>query len=1114
MNLTLEQAAAIAARGKVIVSASAGSGKTHVMIERFVSLLEEGVSVRRILAVTFTNKAAAQMRDRARKSLLTAYRDAKGEKRERLKRCLEELPLADISTIHAFCGRLVRAYFYLTGVDPRFRIVGTDDAEGRALAARAMDAAFEKAYDGDEPWFRALLDVYFRKKKDARLKGIVSDLYEKARNCADYRARLAAIAEERGDAEEAFARVGEELLRDHCLRLLSFARRAREAVPAVAAQASAAGVFLERAASCAEQLAGADSLCALYEAALQAELPRSPARSAKDAPEKTRAIALAQELAKEFRALRGELLEAGARYPEERAAFSEGRSRAAALARLTLLFDGEYSALKREAGALDYSDLEHLALEILQCDEARAAIREKYAYLFVDEYQDVNPMQCAVLDALAGEETFYVGDKKQAIYGFRGSRSRFFTEKQRAFGCSLGLNANFRSAPAILDAVNLVFRAAYGGDYTDMVGGERFRGYQGAVYAHVFGSEERAEERPPRGVYSVVGASAAQEDSPVARKALAIIEEECGERGVGGKTWRDADTGEERPVSYGDVAVLVRKRSGSAQAIVRALSERGIPVSAVAEVNVCDFFEARLLIDWLSYLDNPEQDIPLATAMLSALGGFTDGELALIRLKTDKSLGLYRARLPFRAACRAYAEGYRAGGDRLSKKLQAFYARTEEYRTLARVRTAPEMISLLLAEGLEAQIAAKGDGENRLARVRRLLAESRECASIHAFLRRLKSGGYFVRYSESGGENAVKVLTMHAAKGLEFPVVILADTDGEIRASERDETMWTDEYGISPRSFNVAARTYRETLARRAAAVVLRRQEAEGEKNLLYVAMTRARCRLHMLFSARTVPSAEDAARFYAPENARKMSDFIPPEFFARYLVTETEKTAAPEAARPLVYRADEETVRRIRAAGAEYPFAASVAVPVKSSATELMRDGGHSRAAEGKGFSAEEGTAYHAFLEHAAFGADAHEELARMRREGLLSEEQLSVLEEEKLRNILDIPCLRALKRADCVWRERKFLVPLSAADFPERYGGADDEIVFQGAIDLLARDESGYLILDYKYSARDDESLKRDYAVQIKLYRKAVAKILRVPEQSVRARIVNIALCREIEM
>lgn len=1146
MNPTEQQRAAIDARGKVIVSASAGSGKTHVMIERFISILRSGeANVREILAVTFTNKAAAQMRDRARKKLTEAYRAAEGEERMRLKRQLDDLPLADISTIHSFCARLVRTYFYLVGVDPRFTIADGEQAEGRATSARALELAFEEAYEEGGEWFPDLLAAYFKKNKDESLRKMVLELYGKMRNTDRYLEILqetaareatawkreeigdprAFLAGQEDDAKAELGKIVRSIAEDRMSRAAEIARKASQLLQCVQEYAPRAEALVEAVSEAASKIAGAKDLFAMYEAAESFSVPRSPARRPSDPPETLHAIGQAQLLSKQVKELYAEFKGGAPDWREEFMRFAEGRSRAAALARLVLLYDGEYTRLKREAGFLDYGDLEHLALAVLKKDEARDAVRKSYRFVFVDEYQDVNPMQGEILKTLTGEEFFVVGDKKQAIYGFRGSRTGYFTKMEEECGGALLLDRNFRSAEGILDAVNTVFSAVYCGKetYPPMLGGDRYGSHRGETIFHTV--EKLKKEKKERGVYSVAEAEGRKAEHAVARRVLSIIKSECGLKGKPAKLWFDADKGEETEVGYGDIAVLVRKNSGTAGAIVRALSENGIPVTSSAGVNICDFFEVRLLIDWLSLLDNGEQDIPLASAMLSGIGGFSERELALIRIRANE---MHLHKVNFRTAARAAAKDKKRAGEALSAKLNAFFEKVEKYRTLSRTATASEMLSILLADGLEAQIAGMGGGKAVLAHVRRLVSESADAGSTHEILRRLKDADEKILFSESGGEGAVRVLTMHAAKGLEFPVVIVADLDTAFHGADHDEMMWTEAFGIAPRSFDFENKVRYETLARRAAEICMLKEENEGERNLLYVAMTRAMYRLHLIFESEAEGKEGFSNVNYSPDRAKKLSDFIPRDRMLSLLAPlsgeeEEDADAAKETA-----AGDPAAAMEICAAIKPYPYEAATLLPVKSSATCLIRDaqeqekkqGYHVRDDEEKEtpisdmdavFSTETGLAYHAFLEHVRFGADAKEELSRMKEEHLLTTEQISLLNEERLDAILKMPRLAALK-GKTVWREQQFLVTLPAEEFYE--GGAGGEVIFQGALDLLAEEEEGLLIIDYKFSSRERAGIREHYAPQIRLYKKAVAKIRRIPEEDVRAVILNIARLEEIAM
>lgn len=1089
--LTSEQQAAITSRGKTIVSASAGSGKTFVMIERLVSLILEGADIRRVLAVTFTNKAAAQMKERLRSALLKRIGEAEKEERARLKEQLSLLPTAEISTIHAFCSRLIRAYFYLVDIDPAFRIISPDDADGSFLSAKALDEAFEFFYESSSPEFERLLDVYFQ-KKDAKLRGIVREMHASIRGAADYRERLQQTGLENG-FEEVCAYLAQELR----ARARFFADEAED-IGVYFAEHNNRGLAV-----CAEIIAAAKALLGagdLFEMTALAEtgpkISRMPPMT-KLSPEESKKFNKLKNLSAGIKELYKELQRYAPR-ETELARYLDAQEIARGLSSLVLKYDEIHTRLKREENVLDYDDLEHYVLEILKNEEAQRAVSEKYDFVFVDEYQDVNSVQEKILSLVGGEDVFLVGDAKQSIYGFRGSRSEFFINKSREYEHSLLLRENFRSSNAVLEAVNRIFSKAmtedyFGIDYRGalMRGGARYGEHEGKVSFHVLVKEEKS--RRERGVYSILDEAPVPQDVQ-AEKIADLIEDEIGTE------WFDADAGLKKQVTYGDIAVLVRKKTKDAEKVVAALSRRNIPVTTTAVVNVCDFWEARLLLDWFSYLDNAEQDIPLAGAMLSRIGNFTDGELAEIRKR-------FPAPFSFRAACREYESKL---CDTISLKLKTFFLKTENYRALMRVRSAEEMGNLLLSDGLEAEIAAKKDGEVRLRRVRRLLGAE---GDVNEFLRRMKASGYRLDYSESSGEDAVKVLTMHAAKGLEFPIVFLASLDAPFHGADVGDVLYTDRFLFAPKSYDLKNKIVSDTLLRRASTLYMERAERKEELNLFYVAMTRAKYRLYLLFQ-----SAEDAL---SPRFAKRFSDFIDFEDCAQFFAAGSELSRPMREREALVYRPDEEIVKKIDAVYSKpYPFAESTALPVKSSATELLQE--QRRLAEESerslkasqsrdGASIEEGLAYHAFLEHVEFGRSGKEELARMAQEKLLTDEQLRLLSPEKLEKILRLPSLAALagKR---VLREQTFLVLLPAKEiFPTEM---EDEIVLQGAIDLLTRDEEGYLILDYKYSSHREEELKNAYFRQIEIYRKAVARAERIAESAIRARIVNINLLFEINM
>lgn len=1085
---TEEQQAAIHSRGSVIVSASAGSGKTFVMIERLVSLILGGVDVRKVLCVTFTTKAAAQMRERLRTALLKQISKAEGEERARLKEQLYALPLADISTIHAFCARLTRTYFYLAGVDPAFSIISKDDPEGCRIFERALEEVFEERYASNDQDFANLLDVYFYKNKDARLKKIISFLHNALCSCKDPKGILART----GTADE-FSKACAYLKNDFSARARFFAENAED-VGAFFAENNDQGLKV-----CGEILAAAERILQSGDLFLMAEeakkgaaISRMPNRNkfsdnALEKYDRLKALSAGvKELYKNLSEIASE--------EEERAHYSDGLARAKALSKLMTRFDEVYTRLKHEADVLTYDDLEQSALKILWNDEAKEAIRAKYEYVFVDEYQDVNPVQEEILSKISGGEIFLVGDAKQSIYGFRGSRSEYFLQKERELSCALQLSENFRSASAVLDAVNRVFLFAMteescGIDYSRcrMSGGTRYGAHEGGVHFCIVPKGEKTAER--RGIYSVLKKSAPRTDAQA--EAIAdLVEEEVG------SDMFDADAGEMRKVTFGDIAILARKKSGDAEKIVSSLSARGIPVATSAAVNVCDFWEARLLIDWLSFLDDPEQDIPLAGALLSRIGGFLESELVKIRER-------FPSPMTFRAACARYQADL---SDTIALKLQTFGKKVQIYRALMCVRSAAEMGDLLLSEGLEAEIAAKQEGETRLMRVRRLLEEGE--GTVNEFLRKLKASSFQVKFSESGGEDAVKVLTMHSAKGLEFPVVILAGMNKPFHGPDAKDVLFTEEFGFAPKAYDVKNRLSFSTLLRRAEETFMRAEEIKGELNLFYVAMTRAKFRLYLFF--------ENTEQSLSPLHAKCFADFIDFRLFGQEFVQPVTRSKERLPRDALSYSVDKDLAETLHAAfQAPYAFEKSVSLPVKSSATRLLHMDPDEEPVSARGIgssaSIDEGLAYHAFLQNADFRKSAKEELARMEREAVLSKEQLSLLQEEDLKRMLCLPAIASLK-GKRIYREQKFLVRLPAREVLN--ADTEDEILLQGAIDLLYEDEEGYGILDYKYSSRNEEELKKTYRRQIDLYRKAVAAAFQVDEDTVRAKIVNIKLMFETEM
>ena len=1125
-KFTAEQQAAIDAQGRTIVSASAGSGKTTVMIEKIIRLIKSGCNVGEILAVTFTKKAAAQMKEKLCKALIEGINqpDCDAERRSMLKKQLSEVPSADISTIHSFCSKLIKIHFYAAGVDNGFRIIGGDDAEGIALKNAALDELLEEGYEERTPQFSHLLSVYWRKKSDRALRGILLTAYDELRNRADYKEFLNRSS---NYDESLFDRICLDLKKKLDEKCRYYAELLEDEHAYFMDEGGTAQVALSD-----ELLEWLNAFISAkdYFAASRVEKPKfSTNRSSKkDSDEKRRHIERLSYLkTRMVKIYEDELLKTLTR-EEELARFLRSGETAGALAAYLLRFDEKYSALKLERGVLDYNDLEHKALALLQNEEVAKEVREKYRYVFVDEYQDVNPVQEAIVSRISGENLFLVGDVKQSIYGFRGSKSRFFVEKQQEFeegnGNNLAMTRNFRSSDQVLDAVNSQFSLAmtprvcnvdYARD-SRMERGGRYALNDGRVCVHILGKEEK-KHAENRGVYSVREntGKAVMEESALAKSIRSIIE---GERRA---RYYDPDTQEYREVRYSDIAVLSRKKQGQIGATVASLSAEGLPVSAAAAVNICEFSEIKTLTDILSLLDNAEQDVPLCSALLSTLGNLTADDLTDIRLA-------YKGEVFFRNACRLYAEEQT---DEIAYKLRKFYERFYEYRKLAGILSAGELLTKILSEtNMETQLLKRKNGVACLRRIHRFLEESTqpEPLCVHEFLERLRALDYKIEYSENGGEDSVKVLTMHSSKGLEYPIVILDNLSAPFRGVDHDEVLVEETYGLAPRAFDSEKMTKSSTLLRRLYEVKEQENLIADELNLYYVALTRAKYGLHMIFDART-PIAD-------VKYARSFAEFTDFSVWEQYVVDDEpfdlpKQERAAMAAKPN----GEVTEKILEAMSWNYPYAGCENLPVKSSATALLQTAEVETDAYVRPlFDASEGeerkkigTAYHGFLERFDFAllydekgepidkAALVEEIEKLYQEekerGMVETNLLSV---EKLVEILSNPIFKELYGMR-LYKERQFITFLSVKDVCMKTGedlGAyeavgDEEIIFQGAIDLLAVGDNGEVrIIDYKFSKGGAEYLREHYRAQLELYKLATAKILKMNGEKIRCTVVNI--------
>lgn len=947
---TKEQESAITARGgNLLVSAAAGAGKTAVLVERVIRLvLERKANVDELLVVTFTEAAASELRGRLagalRGRLADLEAEAGGPAEEEVAWLHLQLALlgrASISTLHSFCLSVIRRYFHRLGLDPGLEVLAEEEAT--LLRNEVLDEVFEELYEAAEPEFHDLVEAYGSERGDEGLRRTVLRLHNFARSHPDPQAWLDSavsrfeVPEGTPMAEDTFGRAALESI---ALALEATADRLGSAQtltllpggpaaygPVIADDALRAGAALEaarRAASGASADEGWEALTrSLTDAASFESLPRI----GKDQGEPVlREVTrdLRDEAKKALRKLA--LTFAGRSWPELACETRSLAGRMRGLAALVTRFDAAYRRAKDERGALDFSDLEHYCLAALTpradagqetaggaCpesapSEAAEEIRDRYAEVLVDEYQDVNEVQERILNLVSkGNNLFLVGDVKQSIYRFRLADPGLFSRKYATYvplvpdravpGAKAGAAAdagasrlvvlpdNFRSRKNVLDAVNFVFRQVmrreaaeieydqaaelrYGAGPTYGPGGDAGP----AVELHLLEGDVRGEAGSPGARDDVAAAPEAEagegeagggaDDGSVdgvdqpSLEDLHVVERETGliagriRTMLGGPRpleVYDKATKAYRQVRYSDIAILMRATTGLANLVVETLSRAGIPAAAQLSTGYFTAPEVETIVALLRLIDNPRQDIPLAAVLRSPIVGLDEEELAQVRLRLRPG-EFYEA-----VIAAASGGGLQAVSPGLSGRLRDFLERLEGWRERARRGPLGELIWGLYREtGFYAYSGGLPGGPARQANLRGLYDRARAfdqftrqgLARFLRFIDHLRESGEDLGPPQpvGEGEDAVRVMSIHRSKGLEFPVVFLPHLGKAFNLSDtRGDLICHRDLGFGPSVTDAARRLKYPSLASRAVAERLKRESIAEEMRCLYVAMTRAR---------------------------------------------------------------------------------------------------------------------------------------------------------------------------------------------------------------------------------------------------------------------------------
>ncbi len=1094
-KLTEKQALAVNhGKGNALVSASAGSGKTHVVIERIIRLiLDEGVPVKNILAVTFTKLAAEEMKEKLKSALSKKYLETKDK---RLKEELDSVNACDISTIDSFCSKLIKKYFYVLGVDSSVQVL--EEGKKKRLSETAMDELFERLYESGDSEFLSLVQTFAKHRSDKGLKDVILKLY-------DFQEKSNGIDVLFNKAEDTFKNVYDYLTKELASDVYEIAERYSFEFSTLASsfnEDEKRRAYAENMAEILLQMSNASDLFKFFSEYSKIKLSLPSAKSKE--PEYA---TLLSETVKEYRKKIEKLQEV---FSIDKKADSENLKNSygilKSLLNLTKKYIDELSVLKAEENVVDFADIERYALKLLKVEEIRRDVLSSYDYVFIDEYQDVNDVQEEIINLVTKDNAFLVGDSKQSIYAFRGCNPDYFVKKYKTYeggrGTAIPLDDNFRSAPKIVDGVNAIFSGvmtdSYGGtDYAKnpMIYGNLYADYQGVCEIHVVPKVKRESEAVVnRGVYSVMNATELKEMDDVSGEVKLILKI-IGDRL--GKPYYDLKTGSYKEIGFSDICILVRSIGGESklgEELVQSLIKAGVPVSSSAKKCVKDYPEIQVLINLLSLMVNAERDVPLATVMLN-FGGFIESELADIKLSANKSrnVSFYDC-----------VEKVSNTSTALGKKCSEFLNWLNEKRLIAEFLPVDELFNTILKEtGYLAKVTASDYGQVRLKRIERFIAEStvggKKLRAVE-FESHIEEVLDDLAVSDSAGDETVKVMTMHSSKGLEFPVVIVAGLNKKFSGMDKTgNVIYQKDYGVGVKSYNEESMTVSENSVRTLIKTKLDKSTRVEELRLFYVALTRAKCELYMLTSADSIATTFD-------KNAvSSMSDYLTvtsvPIFYHDgdniefNSLSKTETSVAGKETLPLL------TDKIVRNLTFKYPYENDILLPVKSSVSDVNKRGDDEYFARTDKYglsSSEKGTAYHRFFELIDFYSyNGKADLDCFVQSGLMDKAQADFIDVSKVESILKLPIFDEIKGYKHL-KEQKFCHLVSANELFET--SSTEKILIQGIADLIAIDNGGAILIDYKISTiESEEDLIKAYKTQMTLYKNAIEEVLKIKVKKV---------------
>lgn len=885
---TEEQQLAIDTRKcNLLIAAAAGSGKTAVLVERIIKIItneENPVDIDKLLVVTFTSAAAAEMRERIAGAITKALEV--NPKSTNLQKQLTLLSRANITTMHSFCLDVIKNNFHIIDLDPSFRIL--DETEGTLIKSEILDDLFEEKYENEDDDFVDLVEAYSSSRDDEKLKDIILDLYRFAMSGPWPKEWLTEKSKEFDIKSmdelnnSKWISVLKENLRIELDGLISMEKNAMT----LSSETGGLEPYVDTFQDDIDQLTSlvkivdsdVETLYKNMNSFVFSKLKTVRKANVEDVDIQDRVKKIRDDCKKKIAKLKDNIFSMS---PEEMLdSIKNSYKYMKTLAEVVIEFNDRFSDVKKEKGSLDFNDLEHLCLKILTNTEHNVAekYREFFDEVLVDEYQDSNNVQEAIINLVSRKNTddpnvFMVGDVKQSIYRFRQAKPELFLYKYNTYSKIEGKNRkiqlykNFRSRLEVIDGVNFIFKELMSREvgeleYTDEESLNLGASYKeneeddvivgGKIELNILDKSEEVEIETENEDEEDIGYINLE-----ARVVAARIKELIA--GKDGKVYKvqDKNTGEYRRITYKDIVILLRATKNWAEVFLDEIGSEGIPIYSDTGTGYFESIEIRTMMSLLKVIDNPMQDIPLIALLRSPIMEFSAEELADLRL-VNKSNYFYEN-------IELVNDGKVTASEELKNKCSNFINKLNIWREKAVYTPIDEFIWFLYMDtAYYGFVGAMPNGVLRQANLRILFQRAKQYEETSFkglfnfinFINKLRKSSGDMGSAKILGENedVVRIMSIHKSKGLEFPVVFLSGSGKQFNLMDLNKSiLYHDELGFGPEYVDLDKRISYSTLPKEAIKERIKLETLSEEMRILYVAFTRAKEKLIITGSASSV---------------------------------------------------------------------------------------------------------------------------------------------------------------------------------------------------------------------------------------------------------------------